>query len=138
MIKLVLIEDNPADVKLLREALKFANIAADLIHFSDGVEAVENLRSEARGWQPPPDLVFLDLNMPRLNGFDVLERIRCTPCCTSVPVAIFTSSHSPGDVERATTLRANRFIRKPTELFQFFEVVALAVRELAGKPAGSG
>jgi two-component system, chemotaxis family, response regulator Rcp1 len=131
-MRMILIEDNPADVRLIEEALKFSGMAVDIAHFPDGLSAVAKLRSREEPWQPPPDIVFLDLNMPRLSGFDVLETLRGTPECAAIPIVIFTSSQSPADVEKAASLKVDRFVRKPTELREFFTVVSSTVRDLAG------
>jgi two-component system, chemotaxis family, response regulator Rcp1 len=129
-MRLVIIEDNPADVRLFREALKFSKLDVELEHFADGIAAVAMLRSKGTPWNPPPDVVFLDLNMPRLSGFEVLEILRDTPECDRVRIVVFTSSQSPADVERAAKLKADRFVRKPTELREFFAVVDSTMREL--------
>lgn len=131
MLRLIIIEDNPADLVLFKEALKFSGIEAELKHFSDGLAALATIHVVEGPWQPPPDLVFLDLNMPRLNGFEVLERVRDTPGFSAVPIAIFTSSQSPHDVAKAADLKADRFIRKPTQLGEFFEVVRSTISDLA-------
>jgi CheY-like chemotaxis protein len=130
-MRIVIVEDNPADLRLFKEALSFSRIDAEVLHFADGVAAVETIRSEQAPWNPPPDIVFLDLNMPRIGGFEVLELLRSTPGCAAIPVAIFTSSQAPADMERAAELQASCFIRKPTGLRDFFEVVSATVRDFA-------
>jgi two-component system, chemotaxis family, response regulator Rcp1 len=128
-MRMIIIEDNPADVRLFREALKFAGMDVELNHFRDGITAMAKLRSQEEPWNPLPDLVFLDLNMPRLSGFEVLEIIRGTPEYDGVRIIVFTSSQSPADAERAVQLRADRFVRKPTELREFFAVVGSTIRD---------
>lgn len=130
-MRIVIVEDNPADVLLFKEALAFHGIEADITHFPDGLAAVTALESEQDVWRPPPDIVFLDLNLPRLNGFEVLRMLRDTDQGSHVRVVIFTSSQAPADIEKAHTLRADRFLRKPTDLLAFFDVVSSTVRELA-------
>jgi CheY-like chemotaxis protein len=130
-MRIIIIEDNPADVHLFKEALKYSGIHAQVDHFPDGLTAVAKLRLREEPWNPPPDVVFLDLNMPRLSGFEVLEIIRDTPRCGDIRVVVFTSSQSPADAERAAQLNAHRFLRKPTELREFFTVVGSTIRDLA-------
>lgn len=129
-MRLVIIEDNPADVRLFREALEFSKIDVEVNHLRDGITAIAMLRSREEPWNPPPDIVFLDLNMPRLSGFEVLEILRGTPECDGVRIVVFTSSQSPADAEKATRLKADRFVRKPTELREFFAIVGSTVRDL--------
>jgi two-component system, chemotaxis family, response regulator Rcp1 len=131
VIRIVIIEDNPADLRLFKEALRFFEIEAEVTHFPDGVTAVATIQSQQAPWNPPPDLVFLDLNMPRVSGFDVLTMLRSTPAYAETPVAIFTSSQAPADIDRAEELRASRFLQKPTSLRDFFNVVSSTVREFA-------
>ena len=138
MIRIVVIEDNPADFRLIREALNFAHIEAQVSHFSDPTAAIAAITSEQAPWNPPPDVVFLDLNMPRVSGFDVLALLRSRPGGATIPVAIFTSSQAPADMERATQLHANRFIRKPTALNEFFNAVSSTVREFAKQRSSPG
>jgi two-component system, chemotaxis family, response regulator Rcp1 len=130
-MRLIIIEDNPADVRLFREALRVLSMDVQVSHFSDVESAVAVLRAGTEPWQPPPDAVFLDLNMPRMSGFDVLEILRDTPGCDNVPIVIFTSSHSPADMEKASELKADGFVHKPTELRDFFAVVGATVQALA-------
>lgn len=129
-VNITIIEDNPADVYLFQEALAFNEIDAALTHFPDGADAVEALEADQTGWQPPPDIVFIDLNMPRVSGFDVLKKLRETPRMAGVHAVIFTSSQAVEDRERANELRADRFIRKPSDLRGFFSIVDSTVRDL--------
>jgi CheY-like chemotaxis protein len=130
-MRIVIIEDNPADLRLFREALSFSEIEAEVSHFPDGVAAIATIKSEQPPWNPPPDVVFLDLNMPRVSGFEVLALLRSTPAFAATPVAIFTSSQAPADMKRAAELNASRFIRKPTALRDFFDVVSSTVHDFA-------
>ena|SRR5688572_11757441 len=130
-MRIVIVEDNPADVRLFTEALRFSGIDAEVSHVADPMAAVAAIRSGHEPWVPPPDIVFLDLNMPRMSGFDVLSLLRSTPASAAVPVAIFTSSEAPADVDRAAELQANRFIRKPTALQDFFDVVRSTLRDFS-------
>lgn len=135
-MRFVIIEDNPADVLLMKEALRHAGITAEISHFADGAGAVEAMRGNDKTWSPPlPNLVLLDLNMPRVTGFDVLRELRSTPRLEQVPVAVVTSSDSPRDIEEATRLGARRYIRKPVDLHEFFETVGTAVREMLDEAA---
>ena len=130
-MRIIIVEDNPADVLLFTEALAFHGIHADVTHFPDGLAAVAALQSEQESWNPPPHMVFLDLNMPGITGFEVLKTIRDSPSRANTRVIVFTSSHAPADKEKATALGADRFVRKPTDLRAFFDVVSSTVRELA-------
>ncbi|MGH9631268.1 MAG: response regulator [Bryobacteraceae bacterium] len=130
-MRIVIIEDNPADVRLFKEALKFSGLDVELNHFPDGITAVAKLRSIEKPWNPSPDIVFLDLNMPRLSGFEVLEIIRGAPECDGVRIVVFTSSQSPADAEKVARLKADRFVRKLTELRALFAVISSTLRDLA-------
>jgi CheY-like chemotaxis protein len=136
MMRFVIIEDNPADVLLMKEALEHEGIKAEISHFSDGADAVQAMRSNHATWaDTPPSLVLLDLNMPRVSGFDVLREIRGTPRLQHVPVAVVTSSHSPTDMAEATRLGASRYIRKPVDLHEFFAMVGNTVRGILAEAA---
>jgi CheY-like chemotaxis protein len=115
--RVVVMEDNPADVLLIREALHEQGIEADLVVIPDGEAALEWASTGARA-----DLIILDLNLPRHDGIEVLERIRATPGLREVPVAIFSSSDSPQDRAGAEKLGADRFIPKPCTLDEFLLV----------------
>lgn len=113
-------EDNEDDLILLRQAFKKAEVASRLHHVSDGVEALAYLQGEGafsdRKAHPFPDILLLDLNMPRKNGFEVLERIRQDAKCSHLVVHMLTSSSREADVRRAYDLRANTFLLKPSRM----------------------
>jgi two-component system, chemotaxis family, response regulator Rcp1 len=125
--RIVVIEDNPADVFLVRQALREAGIDFELQSFEDGEQALEALSRPAG---KAPGLIFLDLNLPRLDGAEVLIRIRNMPALAEVPVAVLTSSESPADMHRAAELGAARFIKKPMALNDFLREVGRGAREL--------
>lgn len=130
-MRFVIIDDNPADVLLMKEALNHAGIEAEIKDFRDGAGALDAMRAQHETWgPPPPTLVMLDLNMPRVSGFDVLRELRSTPDLQHVPVAVITSSSSPRDMEEASRLGASRYIRKPIDLNEFFVTIGSAVREM--------
>ena len=131
LMRIVILEDSAADLRLFKEALHAARIFAELYHFPDGISAIESITSSGEAWTPAPDLIVLDIDMPRMTGLEVLEILRSSPRFSKVPVAVFTSSRSPGDMSRARDLRADRFIVKPTTLVEFFEAVRATVREFS-------
>ena len=123
-VDVLLIEDNPGDVRLTREALKEAKIAINLSIASDGVEAMKMLRQEAPYTnQPTPDLVLLDLNMPKMDGREVLRLIKTDEGLKRIPVVVLTTSAEEKDILQAYGLHANCYITKPVELDQFMEIV---------------
>lgn len=135
-MRFVIVEDNPADVLLIKEALRQAGIQADIRDFADGAGALKAIRTRHETWgPPPPNLVLLDLNMPRVSGFEVLRELRSTPDLQDVPVAVVTSSSSPRDMEQASRLGASRYIKKPLDLHEFFTTIGSAVRELLATAA---
>jgi CheY-like chemotaxis protein len=118
--RILIAEDNPADVYLLREAINQNGDAVEMMVVSDGEEALDFV--EARGKfaeAPKPDLIVLDLNLPKSDGSDVLKRIREKPEYQKVPVVVLTSSDSPKDRTAASTLGAELFLTKPSDLDQF-------------------
>jgi CheY-like chemotaxis protein len=123
-VDVLLVEDNPGDVRLTREALKEARIAVNLSVANDGLEAMKMLRQEAPyANQPLPDLVLLDLNMPRMDGREVLRQIKTDENLKRIPVVILTTSAAEKDILQAYGLHANCYITKPVELDQFMEII---------------
>ncbi len=123
-VDVLLIEDNPGDVRLTREALKEARISVNLHVAYDGLEAMKMLHQEAPySGLPMPDLVLLDLNMPRMDGREVLRRIKTDAKLKHIPVVILTTSGAEKDIAQAYGLHANCYITKPVELDQFMEIV---------------
>jgi chemotaxis family two-component system response regulator Rcp1 len=123
-IEILLVEDNPGDVRLTIEALKDAKVANNLNVVGDGVEALAFLRREAKYEDAPrPDLILLDLNLPRKDGRDVLSEIKADASLRRIPVVVLTTSQAEEDVLRAYNLNANCYISKPVDLEQFMKVV---------------
>lgn len=123
-IDILLVEDNPADVRLTIEALKEAKVHNNLHIATDGAEAVSFLRREGKFSEAPrPDLILLDLNLPRKDGREVLEEIKSDPALKSIPVVVLTTSEAEEDILRAYNLSANCYVTKPVDLEQFIKVV---------------
>ncbi len=123
-VEILLVEDNPGDVRLTREALKEGKVRNNLHVAQDGVEALAFLRREGRyGEAVRPDLILLDLNLPRRDGREVLEEIKADPQLRAIPVVILTSSQAEQDIVRAYDLHANCYVTKPVDLDQFITVV---------------
>ena len=131
---IVLVEDNPADVFLVRKALQEKGIKFELTCFDDGQKALSSLAEQGR---KVPDLILLDLNLPQTDGVDVLRQIRSMPKLADVPVAILTSSESPADMHRTALLGAARYIRKPSMLQDFLREVGSGVEEILRLRSGS-
>jgi CheY-like chemotaxis protein len=123
-IEILLVEDNPADVRLTREAFHDAKIRNNLSVAGDGVEALEMLRHEGKyAHTPRTDLVLLDLNLPKMDGRDVLDAIKKDPVLRLIPVVILTTSQAEEDILRSYRLQANAYISKPVGLEQFIKVI---------------
>ena len=122
-LKILLVEDSPSDVRLIREALKDATVPVQITVARDGVEASEHLRRAEAGQATRPDLVLLDLNLPRKNGKEVLAEIKATPNLKQIPVLVMTSSRSDEDIAQAYSLNANCYITKPGDLHEYVHVV---------------
>lgn len=122
-VEILLVEDSPADVRLIREALKDTPVPVTLTVAQDGVEAMEILLSIAEGRGTRPDLVLLDLNLPRKNGREVLAEVKTSPALKQIPVLVMTSSRADEDVAAAYALNANCYIAKPCELNDYVSVV---------------
>jgi len=119
-IEILLVEDNPADVRLTMEALKDTRVANRLHVARDGVEAINLLKDET-GTVPRPDLILLDLNLPRMDGREVLREIKQDDRLCHIPVVILSTSQAEQDIVQSYRLRANAFITKPVEVEQFFQ-----------------
>jgi len=125
-IEILLVEDNAGDVGLMREALSEAKVPNRLHVAQDGIEALQFLRKENQhAGSPCPDLVVLDLNIPRRNGFEVLEMIKTDSQLKRIPVIILTSSKAEEDVLRCYNSYANSYVTKPADFDQYFTVVEL-------------
>lgn len=123
-VEILLVEDNPGDVRLTLEALKEGRIKNTLHVVSDGVEALAFLRREGEYADAAcPDLILLDLNMPRKDGREVLAEIKNDPQLKSIPVVVLTTSEAERDVLEAYELHANCYITKPVDLDQFLAVI---------------
>lgn len=123
-IEILLVEDNPGDVRLTKEALKEGKILNNLSVVPDGVEAMAFLRRESPYENAPrPELILLDLNLPKKDGREVLAEIKKDPGLKMIPVVVLTSSEAEQDIVKSYNLHANCYITKPVDLDQFIEVV---------------
>jgi CheY-like chemotaxis protein len=123
-VEILLVEDNPGDVRLTREALKEWNICHNLRVAGDGVEAMATLRREGEhGEERLPDIIFLDLNLPMMDGREVLAQIKADPTLKRIPVVVLTTSEAEQDVLKAYDLHANCYVNKPMDMEQFVSVV---------------
>jgi chemotaxis family two-component system response regulator Rcp1 len=123
-IEVLLVEDNPGDVRLTREAFNEAQVTNHLHVVMDGLEAMDFLQRRGRHAEAPrPDLILLDLNLPGKSGREVLEKIKSDPGLRRIPVMILTSSKADQDLQRAYELHANCYIAKPLDFYQFVDIV---------------
>ncbi len=123
-IDILLVEDDPGDVLMTREAFEHHKIRNPLHVATDGVEALEFLNREGRFEQAPrPGLILLDLNLPRKDGREVLDEIKRTPELRSIPVVVLTTSEAEEDILRSYDLHANAYVTKPVDFDTFAEVV---------------
>jgi CheY-like chemotaxis protein len=123
-IEILLVEDNPGDARLTTEALKEARVRNKLNHIDDGDEALAFLRRQGKySGAQRPDLILLDLNLPRKDGREVLAEIKADDRLKRIPVVILTTSQAEEDILRAYNLNANCYVSKPVDLEQFIRVV---------------
>lgn len=123
-IEILLVEDNPGDVRLTQEAFKDGKVVNNLHVVNDGVEAMAFLRREGQYANAvKPDLILLDLNMPRKSGREVLAEIKADEYLRRIPVVVLTTSSAEKDVLGAYNLHANSYITKPVDLDQFISIV---------------
>jgi two-component system, chemotaxis family, response regulator Rcp1 len=123
-IEILLVEDSPSDAELTKEALKAGKITNHLSHVEDGVEAMAFLTRQAPYADAPrPDLIMLDLNMPRKDGREVLAELKQDPRLRTIPVVVLTTSRADQDVLRSYELCANCYVTKPVDFHQFLNVI---------------
>ncbi len=122
-VKILLVEDSPSDVRLIREAMKQTPFAVQITVAQDGVEATDYLHQVEKELAPRPDLILLDLNLPKKNGREVLADVKSSPNLKGIPVLIMTSSRADEDVSQAYALNANCYITKPGDLEEYVNVV---------------
>ena len=141
LIDVLLVEDDPGDVLLIQEAFEDNKVRNRLHCVSDGVEALAFLRREGEHAEAPvPDLVLLDLNLPRKDGREVLAEIKSDPALRSIPVVVLTTSKAEEDILRSYDLHANAYVTKPVDFNRFIEVVRqideffVTVVKLPGRP----
>jgi CheY-like chemotaxis protein len=123
-IEVLLVEDDPGDVMMTREAFQDYKLHNQLHVVSDGAEAMAFLRHEGEyAGRPRPDLVLLDLNLPRMDGRQVLEAVKSDPELASIPVVVLTTSENEDDVLHSYSLHANAYVTKPVDFQRFIEVI---------------
>ncbi|MEI7840374.1 MAG: response regulator [Methylococcaceae bacterium] len=124
MIEILLLEDEPADAYLVKMALTESKITANLNHVIDGREGLDFLQKiEPYADSPRPDLIFLDLNMPRMNGYEFLTAIKANPKLDDIPVIVLTTSDAESDVTRSYKLGAASYISKPVDMSKFVDAI---------------
>jgi CheY-like chemotaxis protein len=123
-IEILLVEDNPGDMRLTKEALKEGKVYNNLHWVKDGVDALEFLRREGKHAQAPrPDIILLDLNLPKKDGREVLSVVKNDDQLKHIPVVVLTTSKAEEDVVRSYNLHANCYVTKPVDLEKFISVV---------------
>ena len=139
-VEILLVEDSPSDMKLTLSILEKANASNRISHVEDGVIAMEFLRREGRhAHAPRPDLILLDLNLPRKDGREVLAELKADPALAAIPVVVFTTSKAEQDVLRSYELCANCYVTKPVDFHGFLNAIEsiekfwLAVATLPGR-----
>jgi CheY-like chemotaxis protein len=121
---ILLVEDNAGDVRLTREALREADVSVELTAVPDGEQALAFLRGEGtHAGMPRPDLILLDLNLPRRDGREVLREIKNDPDLRRIPVVVLTTSQADEDILRSYSLHANAYVTKPVDFDSFIAVV---------------
>jgi CheY-like chemotaxis protein len=124
VIDVLLVEDDPGDVLMTREAFEDNKVANRLAVVSDGVSALEYLRKEGQyADAPTPDLILLDLNLPRMDGREVLQALKGDDDLRRIPVVVLTTSEAEEDVLRSYSLHANAYVTKPVDFDRFIDVV---------------
>jgi CheY-like chemotaxis protein len=128
-IQVLLVEDSPGDVRLTREAFRDANMSITLHVASDGVEAMAFLRNEGDYQESPrPDLILLDLNLPRMDGREVLAQVKADDSLKTIPTVILTTSEAEADIAKSYQLQANCYLSKPVQ-FDAFEGLVKSIND---------
>jgi len=122
-LRLLVVEDCPSDVWLIKEALKQASVPVQVTVADDGMAALDHMRLVSEGKAVRPDLILLDLNLPRRNGREVLAELKASPLHRLTPVLVMSSSREDADIRECYRLNANCYISKPTGLDDYFGVV---------------
>jgi CheY-like chemotaxis protein len=123
-IDVLLVDDDPGDTLMIREAFEHNKVSNALESVVDGVQAMQYLRREGEYANAPrPDLILLDLNLPRKDGREVLAEIKSDPVLATIPVVVLTTSHAEEDVLKSYQLHANAYVTKPVDFDRFIEVV---------------
>jgi CheY-like chemotaxis protein len=124
VVDILLVEDNPGDVRLIVEGLRESTVRHNLHVVHDGVEALEFLRRKGRFVDAVrPDLILLDLNLPRMDGREVLGEVKSDPDLKTIPVVVLTTSRAEQDILQSYQLHANCYVTKPVYLEEFLEVI---------------
>ena len=125
MVEILLVEDNPGDARLAKEALKESSIKNNLHMVDDGEKALDFLYKRGEFLSAPhPDLILLDLNLPKINGHQVLSKIKSDEKLMKIPVVVLSISGSEKDIEESYKLNANCYVTKPLDIYEFIEVFA--------------
>lgn len=124
LVNILLVEDNPGDVRLTQEAFREGNVPVNLSVVMDGVEAIKFLKKlDEYHSSPTPDLILLDLNLPKLDGREVLEEIKTDPNLRHLPVVVLTTSNAESDILKSYNLYVNSYINKPVDFDKFFDII---------------
>lgn len=122
--RVLVVEDNPADLRLLQEAFRDLDVSHKIFPVQDGEDALDFLyRRNKHSDKPRPDLILLDINLPKVDGHKVLETLKSEPDLKRIPVIMLTNSGSDSDVLKAYDHHANAYIQKPTDMSDFFTIV---------------
>jgi len=125
-VDIMLVEDNPADARLTEEAMRECGLPTNLHHVWNGEQAMEFLRGTGEFADAPrPDIMLLDLNMPKMDGRAVLAQIKADPALMTIPVVVLTTSEAEEDILRSYELHANCYVQKPVDLDKFVSIVGL-------------
>lgn len=123
-VKILLVEDNPGDIRLTKEALREGKVYNEMHVATDGFEALAFLRQKGQYANAPrPDVVLLDLNLPLMNGVEVLAEIKADPHLKRIPVIVLTTSEDERDILKSYDLHANAYVTKPVDLERFIEII---------------